>query len=124
MGFLGMDIAFFFASEDIFSANHSFKSLTNFPGELLLFIELLDLLMDFFGMDLDLFLEAEDIFFEELPLFMELLIATFLFGFLRICIAFFLVPAEVDILLPLIVDLTFLDFLFLLEVDSFLMSNS
>ena len=144
----------FLAPEDILSESQSFKSFTNFPGELLLFIELLDLLIDFLGMDLDLFLEAEDIFFEGRPLFMELLMATFLLGFLRNCIAFFLEPAEVDIFrgvdlrgirfpftiidgmraldfnpetfifLPLLVDLAFLDFLFLLEVDSFPKSNS
>ena len=104
-------------------------------------------------MELDLFFEPEEIFFEELTLFMELLMATFLLLFLRDCMAFFLVPAEADIFrevdlrgirfpfriidgmrgldlkpetfifLPL-VDLAFLDFLFLLKVDSFVMSNS
>ena len=85
MAFLGVDRDLFLELEDIFSEIHSFKSLTNFPGVLLLFKGLLDLFMDFLGIDLDLFFMLEDILFEELPLFMELLMA------------FFLMPAEADI---------------------------
>ena len=66
-----------------------FESLTNFPGKLLLFMELLDLLIDFLKTEidlvLDLFFEPEDIFFEELPLFRELLMATIRLDLLRDC---------------------------------------
>ena len=48
-------------------------------------MELLDLFMAFLGMDLDNFLAPEETFIEEPPLFIELLMA------------FFLMPAEVDI---------------------------
>jgi len=98
--------------------------------------------MDFLEMDLDLFLLLEDLFAAKLPL--EAL-------FLRI-ITFFLAPAETDIFrdldltgsrflftmidgmraldlnpetfIFLPVNVAFLDFLFLLAVDLFLMSNS
>ena len=133
MDFLGIELDLFLALEDLFKASLTLESLANFPSAetLLLFMELLDLLMDFLEMDL-------------------LLAVAFLFLLDCAAIAFFLVRAEGDtfweldltgsgspftmidgmraldlnpetfIFFP--VDVAFLDFLFLLEVaiDSFL----
>ena len=79
MDFLGIELDLFLALEDLFKASLTLESLANFPSAetLLLFMELLDLLMDFLEMDL-------------------LLAVAFLFLLDCAAIAFFLVRAEGD----------------------------